>query len=126
MNIQANNDTKIAGLVPEMQQKMRLFLSLAAKRGFTFYITDGFRSVAAQNALYAQGRTKPGKIVTYKKGGESNHNHGTAADVAPVINGKITYNEKLFNWSVIGELANEVGLGWGGFWKSFKDKPHLV
>ena len=37
-----------------------------------------YRSFDEQNHLYAQGRTKPGKIVTYAKGGQSYHNFGLA------------------------------------------------
>lgn len=44
-------------------------------------ITSGFRSRAAQNRLYAQGRTRPGAIVTHARGGESSHNWGLAIDV---------------------------------------------
>ncbi|MFJ5622021.1 M15 family metallopeptidase [Peribacillus loiseleuriae] len=43
-------------------------------------IPDGYRSIAEQDKLYAQGRTAPGKVVTNAKGGQSNHNYGLAVD----------------------------------------------
>lgn len=46
-------------------------------------VLHGYRSIEEQNALYAQGRTAPGKRVTNAKGGQSAHNFGMAIDVAP-------------------------------------------
>lgn len=41
-----------------------------------YYVMPGdtFRSMDEQEARYAQGRTKPGKIVTYARPGRSKHN----------------------------------------------------
>ena len=47
-------------------------------------ITQGFRSTAQQDALFAQGRTTPGAIMTKAKGGQSAHNFGLAVDVTLV------------------------------------------
>ncbi|WP_318566507.1 M15 family metallopeptidase [Peribacillus simplex] len=44
-------------------------------------ITHGFRLFAEQNALLAQGRTKPGNKVTNARGGQSMHNYGLAIDI---------------------------------------------
>ena len=57
--------------------------------GVEVRIVQGLRTIDEQNALYAQGRTKPGKKVTNAKGGQSYHNYGLAVDIYPVINGKI-------------------------------------
>ena len=43
-------------------------------------ITQGLRTIAEQDALYAKGRTTPGKKVTNAKGGQSVHNYGFAVD----------------------------------------------
>jgi peptidoglycan L-alanyl-D-glutamate endopeptidase CwlK len=45
-------------------------------------IVQGLRTIDEQNALYAQGRTKPGNKVTNAKGGSSYHNYGLAVDFA--------------------------------------------
>ena len=37
-------------------------------------IVQSLRTIEEQNELFAQGRTKPGKIVTNAKGGSSYHN----------------------------------------------------
>src|ERR1043165_556102 len=47
--------------------------------------TQTLRTFEEQNALYAQGRTKPGQIVTNAKGGQSYHNYGLAIDFALLI-----------------------------------------
>ena len=52
-------------------------------------IAQGFRTFAEQDALYAQGRTKPGAKVTNAKGGQSIHNYGLAVDIVLIIDGKI-------------------------------------
>ncbi len=110
-------------LKPELVQKVTRLISLAKSRGFSLVVTQGFRSIAEQNRLYALGRTKPGKIVTNARGGQSNHNKGTAVDVAFVVNGEVTWNDSLY--AKLGPWAAAVGLKWGGNWKHFKDKPHL-
>jgi peptidoglycan LD-endopeptidase CwlK len=60
---------------------------LEAIKHFDFTITYGVRTVAQQQALYAQGRTAPGSIVTWVDGvkKKSNHNYipSRAVDVAP-------------------------------------------
>ena len=38
------------------------------------FIAECYRSPERQDELYKQGRSKPGPIVTYKRGGESKHN----------------------------------------------------
>src|SRR5690242_13033419 len=52
------------------------------------FITETLRSFERSNELYAQGRTKPGDIVSYAKGGQSYHNYGLAIDFVNQIDGK--------------------------------------
>ncbi len=63
-------------------------------------IVQGLRTIAEQDALYAQGRTKPGKIVTNARGGSSYHNYGVAIDFAILIDkdGNGTYDE--LSWDI--------------------------
>jgi len=44
-------------------------------------IAEAKRTWEEQDGKYAQGRTKPGVIVTYAKGGDSVHNYGLAVDI---------------------------------------------
>jgi peptidoglycan hydrolase-like protein with peptidoglycan-binding domain len=50
-------------------------------QGLSPYLFEGHRTMETQNALYEKGRTKPGSIVTYVKGGGSWHNYGLAVDI---------------------------------------------
>lgn len=110
------------GLNPEFVQKLILFESKLAQNGIKVMLTAGFRSFDEQNALYANGRTKPGKKVTNARGGESWHNYGLAADYAFVINGKVTWNGP---WATFGRIAKMCSLEWGGDFKSIVDRPHV-
>ena len=90
---------------------------------------DGsYRNFHDQDEQYAKGRTKPGKIVTQARGGESYHNYGVAADLAFYNDkGQITWPEQgdyASLWTRYGEVAKKQGLTWGGDWKH-KDRPHI-
>jgi peptidoglycan L-alanyl-D-glutamate endopeptidase CwlK len=90
------------------------------------------RTFAEQDALFAQGRTKPGSIVTKAKGGLSMHNYGLAIDIVLIIDGKTA------SWDVKGDfdgdgksdgmevvtIFKQHGWEWGGDWK-FYDAPHF-
>jgi peptidoglycan L-alanyl-D-glutamate endopeptidase CwlK len=75
----------LSGLNRKARAKFEAFLSAAepilTKHGVTFEVLSGLRSYAQQAALFAQGRTKPGKIVTNARPGSSWHNYGLAIDV---------------------------------------------
>ena len=89
-------------------------------------ITDCFRSVAEQDELYAQGRTKPGSIVTNAKGSayQSHHMWGTAFDFCR-NDGKGAYYDADGFFKKVGAIGKSIGLEWGGDWKSPVDKPHF-
>lgn len=96
------------------------------------------RTVAEQDALYAQGRTKPGNIVTKAKGGMSMHNYGLAIDIVLIVDkdGNGTFEtaswdvksdfdgDKKGDWSEVVTIFKEYGWEWGGDWK-FYDAPHF-
>ena len=109
-----------------LDHKLGLLLKECAKEGIYLIITEGFRTVAQQNALYAKGRTKPGKVVTNARGSSysSQHMWGVAFDIA------VNDTKRLYDDGLIGRVAKiakseKVGLGWGGDWKSFRDTPHF-
>ena len=110
-------------LHPKIRDKAREFIVKAEQQGITLRITSGLRTWAEQDELYAQGRTKPGSVVTNAKGGSSNHNYGLAFDVVPIENGKVNWNSK--NWNKIGQIGKSVGFNWGGDWTGLVDKPHF-
>lgn len=117
-------------LHPYVRFKLKKFLEECEKTKQYVIITCGYRSKAEQDALYAQGRTKPGNVITNAKGGFSQHNWGIAFDIA--MNHDVNKNGKVSDdvWNTRGfqnvaKLAKKHKLGWGGDWKSFKDMPHF-
>ena len=94
-----------------------------------FSVLCGHRTNEEQNELYAQGRTKPGKIVTHKRGGESIHNTSPsrAIDLAPY---PIDWDDLVRFGELAGVLKAiahdmQIPLQWGGDWSNFKDYPHF-
>ena len=96
------------------------------------------RTFAEQDALYAQGRTKPGAIVTKAKGGQSYHNYGLAVDIVLLLDkdgngtfetaswdGKTDFDgDHKSDWVEIVSIFKRYGWEWGGDWR-FKDDPHF-
>ena len=111
---------------PRLQAAATKLIAECAKRGIIIKIGECFRTVAEQDALYAQGRTKPGSIVTNAKGSSysSQHQWGIAADFYRA-DGKGAYNEAGDYFNRVGAIAKQLGLAWGGDWKSIVDKPHV-
>lgn len=102
---------------------IRLEIAMLAK-GIQIEVVQGLRTFAEQDALFALGRTKKGKIVTNARGGQSNHNYGLAVDVCPFLNGKPDWDNNT-DFNAIGLMGESMGLEWGGHWKHITDKPHL-
>lgn len=102
-------------------------------------IVQGLRTIAEQNIIYAQGRTKPGKIVTNAKGGSSFHNYGLAIDFALLYDRDGSGNYEAISWDTTKDIDKDgqadwmevvrvfrnAGYEWGGDWKTLKDLPHL-
>lgn len=118
------SNAKIAGLHPELRGQAAEFVNRVEQElGITLRVTQGFRTYAEQDALYAQGRTTPGDIVTNARGGYSNHNFATAFDVVEVRpDGSVNWDT---DWNAIGRIGTSMGLEWGGNWTSFVDRPHF-
>ena len=60
-------------LLPLLQRKLKEHRDICKKHNLFFVVTSTYRSMESQNAIYAQGRTKPGNIVTNAKGGQGHH-----------------------------------------------------
>jgi peptidoglycan L-alanyl-D-glutamate endopeptidase CwlK len=134
------NSRKIEDLHPRVQAMCKLFLQKCEEAGIDILVTSTYRDHESQNALYAQGRTKPGNKVTNAKGGESFHNWRVAFDVVPLRHGKPVWGtsgngldldptddnkDDLELWQRVGKIGVECGLEWAGNWKTFKEFPHF-
>lgn len=118
------NSRDLKELLPVVRTKVEAFLASAKKQGIDLIVTSTYRDAESQNALYAQGRTAPGKKVTNAKAGQSWHNHRCAVDVVPVVGGKAQWGDAAL-WARIGALGKAAGLEWAGDWKSFKETAHF-
>ncbi len=121
--VDPRSEKVIATLLPEVQPYARALVHKAADAGVIIKIISGLRTYEEQDALYAQGRTAPGNIVTKAKGGQSNHNFGIAFDIGVFEGNK--YLEDSPKYKTVGILGVELGLEWGGNWKTITDQPHF-
>ncbi|HEX8709517.1 MAG TPA: peptidoglycan-binding protein [Pyrinomonadaceae bacterium] len=119
------SENRLKKVHPELASRVRTAIANLAQGGIQVEVVQGLRTFAEQDALYAQGRTKPGQIVTRARGGQSNHNYGLAVDVVPYTDGKPNWNAPNSVWVLIGTEAEKLGLQWGGSWKKFIDRPHI-
>lgn len=122
---------KIEDLHPFLQTVLKKFLDNCKKQKLNVFITQTYRTFEEQQALYNQGRTKPGKIVTNCKPGWSMHNYGLAWDIGlKTRKGKVTWDnvdvndDGINDWLNAGLIGESLGLTWGGRFKNFLDMPH--
>jgi peptidoglycan LD-endopeptidase CwlK len=88
-------------------------------------VVQGIRTFAESNALYAQGRTAPGPIVTKAAAGQSYHNYGLAFDFAMITDGQDDDTVGP-NWLKVVSIMEAHGMFWGGnFPEGFHDNPHF-
>ena len=123
---------KLTDLHPQMQPMVTRFLANARAAGIDLLVTCTHRSNEEQAALYAIGRTKPGRIVTNAKPGRSTHNNtlngkpaALAVDVVPLRDGKPVWAASDPVWKRVGEIGEKVGLEWAGRWTTFREYPHF-
>ena len=107
-------------LHPTLRSKLADLKTLIANENLGFFVSEGMRSPGRQQTLYNQGRTTAGQKVTNAQAWSSNHNYGCAIDFAPSNN---DWNGA--NWTRLGELAESLGLEWGGRWTNPVDRPHV-
>lgn len=133
---------RIATIDPRLQQEAIDAIN-EAEAGFppnmAVRVVQAYRSIAEQDALYAQGRTKPGKRVTNAKGGSSYHNYKKALDFAIIrdADGNGSFEELSWDtardldkdgtidWQEVVRAFEKRGWEWGGKWRTFKDYPHV-
>ena len=125
--IDERSQKNIGTLNPKVRSVMEAFVIEAKKhfqeKGVDCIAIAGTRTWAEQDAIYAQGRTKPGKIVSRARAGESRHNFGLAIDLGLFKDGKYLGTHPLYK--EIGKIVKGFPqLEWGGNWK-FVDEPHV-
>lgn len=113
------------------QRLLMVFKIMKEQYNYDLVLLEGYRSPERQNALSNDRNT------THAKAFQSYHQFGLAADVAFKRGNKIVISERdPWAWQAYqryGEVAESVGLTWGGRWKTIQDYghteyrlPHLV
>ena len=118
------NSRSLSDLNPKVAAMCSEFINRCKAQGIDVIITSTYRDAESQNALYAQGRTLPGKKVTNAKAGQSFHNWRVAFDFVPVVNGKAMWNDNIL-FIKCGEIGEGVGLEWAGRWKRNNEMAHF-
>jgi hypothetical protein len=106
-------------LHPYFKEKITKLISACKRKGIELAIVESYRTVAKQNEYKAMG-----KKYTRVTGGHSKHQYGLAIDVVPVIDSVAQWdNAKL--WKKIGAIGEQLGLRWGGRWRTLYDPGHF-
>lgn len=112
------------GVAPALREKVEAIQSQLAAEGFDVRPVEGYRSPERQSALLASGSG-----VTSVGAWSSCHNYGLALDAAVFVNGEPSWDLEdphvMAGYMRFGELAEIVGLNWGGRWTVPKDYPHV-
>jgi peptidoglycan L-alanyl-D-glutamate endopeptidase CwlK len=119
------NSRSLDDLIPPAKERVERFLSLCKDNDIDLLVTSTYRDNESQQALYEQGRTTAGKVVTNAKAGDSWHNWRCAVDVVPMVNGKPNWDGLHPVWDQIGTLGEQAGLEWAGRWRTFKELAHF-
>ncbi len=135
MTFDPRTEKNLKTLDPKAERRFRLWMEDAINYvkeylpGVDLKIISGNRTWEQQDALYAQGRSKPGPIVTNAKGGQSMHNFGIAIDLGAFKGDKYLddTNPKTASkiYTALAQDIAEYKMEWGGNWTSIQDEPHF-
>jgi peptidoglycan L-alanyl-D-glutamate endopeptidase CwlK len=126
---------KLVGVHPDL---VRVVVRAADLFPFDLLVAEGVRTSQRQKTLYAQGRTAPGKVVTWtmkSKHLKQDDGFGHAVDLYTQTNGKLDTTKQVEIGNAMGEAARELGVNirWGADWnhngrpfeKGETDSPHF-
>lgn len=105
-------------LHPTMRTGIEAVLTDCARENLPLRVFEAWRSPERQQYLYAQGRSRPGNIVTYSRAWESYHQYGLAADFAGFLDQGWTWQLPDTTWVRLKDIGRQHGLETIGFEKS--------
>ena len=116
-------DRKWHKMNPRFKQRLLMVFKIMREQyGYELVLLEGYRSPERQNSLANNSH------ITKAKGFQSYHQFGLAADIAFKRHGKVVISERdawaMRGYELYGQIAESVGLTWGGRWKSIKDFGH--
>ena len=111
-------------LHPDFSQRLLLAFKIMKERhGYDMALLEGYRSPARQDQL-----AQAGAHVTNARAFQSWHQYGLAADCAFLREGKLVISERdpwaMRGYQLYGEVAESLGLTWGGRW-TMMDFGHI-
>lgn len=108
--------SRLQGVHPDL---VRVVKRAAATSDLDFTVLEGLRTLARQKELKRNGATRTMN---------SRHLTGHAVDLAPMLNGKVSWDWPLYHRLAkivkAAAAAENVPIQWGGDWRTFKDGPH--
>ena len=116
---------RIEQLMPSLKVKAYQLIQQLSLQGIDVEVSQGLRTWAEQESLYAQGRTAPGKIVTNARPEQSWHTFGCAFDIDIVDGASIDWSGTSPAWISAIQCGSGLGLTAGAEFRTFPDKPHF-
>ena len=108
--------SKVAGVHPDLVKVIKRAIEITP---IDFTVLEGLRTKERQAYLVKKGASKTMR---------SRHLTGHAVDIAPIVNGKVSWDWKDYHSlaAAVKQAAKEVQVlvEWGGDWKGFRDGPH--
>ncbi len=104
-------------LFPPFRELIRQIIAEAGAQKQIFQITETYRSTERQRYLWAEGATQLRD--------NSVHHYGLACDFVRIIGGKAIWTNPAHTYAMLGKLAAERRLVWGGDWPSVRDYTHI-
>ena len=114
-----------------MRDAARAFIAECSRRGLRVLIYCTMRTRAEQLALWEKGRTRPGRIVTNARPGQSLHNPQSdgwawAFDAVPISDAGVALWADDAALLAMGEAGESVGLQWAGRWHGkLRERVHF-
>lgn len=106
-------DTDPSRFHPRFRELVAAIEGRLAEEGIPLRVFEGYRPPERQAHLFAQGRSAPGRIVTYARPWESYHQYGLAADFVAYENDRWSWDDSGDRgqwWRRLHVIAREAGL----------------
>ncbi|MGY5801839.1 M15 family metallopeptidase [Rhizobium sp. LEGMi12c] len=120
-SLSARSNSRLIGVHPDLVRVIRRAIQITE---VDFTVLEGVRDIGRQKELVASGASTTMNSRHLKAG----NGYGHAVDLAPVVNGAVSWDWPLYHKiaTAMKRAAKELGVAieWGGDWKTFKDGPH--
>jgi peptidoglycan L-alanyl-D-glutamate endopeptidase CwlK len=124
------NSQSIDDLRSDVAANVHLAVKLMADRGYPVGVANTVRDNEYQEYLYAQGRTRPGDVVTGSRT-TTFHGAGLAVDIfqnkaGTMPNGGSWAYDDVYFWATAAEIFKKLGFSWGrDLWPRFPESCHF-